>query len=109
MLKERKCSEYQKRYDEYIKKHKEVENLEETIKRLNREKKEKSASIEFEKVDFLSGIEQRKKSCEDKLASVKKNGEASHVVKEYSNIRLKEIDALNGEVSSLEKKKAAIK
>ncbi|WP_461810949.1 hypothetical protein [Faecalimonas sp.] len=106
MLKEKKYSEYQKRYEEYKKKRKDVERLEENVEQLNREKIEKSASIEREKREKLSEITQRKKDNEDKLASAKKSGVDSTVVKEYSDKKLREIDLLNAEVHSLEKKKA---
>lgn len=105
MLKEKLYSEYQKRYKEYIEKHKKVEDLQRDVADIRVEGQRKKAEIENQKKSELSKLSDRKKELESQLASVKKEGTDSAVVKDYSESKLKNIEKTETELRSLEQEK----
>ena len=105
MLKEKLYSEYQKRYKEYVEKHKKVENLQRNITNIQAEGQKKKAEIETQKKSELTKLSDRKKELERQLASVKKEGTDSVVVKDYSDLKLKNIEKTETELYSLEQEK----
>lgn len=110
MLKDKLYSEYQKRYTEYKEKQQRVDILKEAVKQLESERKGKKNDIENQKEKTLSDISGKKKDFERKLASVKREGTNSLVVKEYSEHKLREIEALEENVRVFEQsKKSEIK
>lgn len=105
MLKEKLYSEYQKRYKEYAEKHKKVEELQRNVVDIQAEGRRKKAEIETQKKSELSMLSDRKKELERQLASVKKEGTDSAVVKDYSESKLKDIEKTEIGLRSLEQEK----
>ncbi len=106
MLKERLYSEYQKRYAEYKEKHKEVEELQQNIENIREEGQIKKSKLEAQKKNELGKLSEQRKELERQLASVKKEGTNSTVLKDYSESKLKDIERIESGLRSLEQEKA---
>lgn len=105
MLKEKLYSEYQERYKEYIEKHKKVDNLQSDVVDIQAEGQRKKSEIETQKKTELGKLSDQKKELERQLASVKKEGTNSTVLKEYSESKLREIEKTEGGLRALEQEK----
>lgn len=105
MLKEKLYLEYQERYKEYKEKHKKVEELRRDVVNIQTEGERKKSEIETQKKNELSKLSSKKKVLERQLASVKKDGTNSVVVKEYSEAKLRDIEKTEGGLRSLEQEK----
>lgn len=105
MLKEKLYSEYQERYKEYMEKHKKVDNLQSDVVDIQAEGQRKKSEIETQKKTELGKLSDQKKELERQLASVKKEGTNSTVLKEYSESKLREIEKTEGGLRALEQEK----
>lgn len=105
MLKEKLYSEYHRRYKEYKDKHKKIEELDGALEQLKSEGIRKKSDLESQKKSVLQDISSSKEDFEHQLASVKRNGTNSSVVKEYSSIKLREISSAESDIKVLEKSK----
>lgn len=91
MLKEKLYAEYQKLFEDYKKKHKLVDSLEDKLVQLRKEKEEARDKIENQKEKDLQYIKDQKQELKKQLSSIKKEGENSKAVQEYSALKLAEI------------------
>ncbi len=105
MLKEKLYSEYQKRYDEYKEKHEKVEALQVDVENIQTEGQRKKSNIEAQKRSELKKLSDKKKELERQLASVKKDGTNSFVVKDYSESKLRDIEKIESRLCFLEQEK----
>lgn len=105
MLKEKLYSEYQERYKEYIEKHRKVEKLQSDVVDIQVEGQRKKFEIETQKNTELAKLSDQKTELERQLASVKKEGTNSTVLKEYSESKLRDIAKTEEGLSALEQEK----
>ncbi len=91
MLKEKLYLEYQQLYRSYQDRYQKADELVLEVKQLEQKVAAEQAALKSERDMSLQAVKNRKKDLEQQLDSVKKGGTSSSVVKNYSAVRMGEI------------------
>ena len=107
MKKEKLYSEYLMKYERYMNQYSRMEELKKEKIRLKEEEQRERISLETRKADVLQGVLEKRKHYEKQLESAKREGMDSDAIKEYSDVKLKELRETESAISRLRKEKSA--